>query len=243
MKKIMDVYSRQTADFHPQESRAATMGNRRGKQYEVGNIEDAQGSNQIELFTRTVDGKEYADIWQLFRQAGLPVVPQLWIDEEDKIYMPNLTADGSAFYGKGYADAYAVMPQELDQAFLQLIDRDFARITQQADRLSQQATANGLLLPLDDGFDLHVSADGRRFDLVILDLEYGGTLEDLLERKQRFAQGRAQAALLNFQGKGIDQLDHGERRQLIALINETTKKAALEGMKQAARRVKELYGK
>lgn len=224
--------------FESQQSHSSEFGNRAGKQHEAGWLSGPGVEQAVELFTRSVDADEYADVWKLFDDARLPVSPELWQDESGKIYMPDLTVDGSAFYGKGFVDAYELKNRQLDNVFLQLVENQFDQISAVADRLSQQATRNNVLLPLDDAFDLHVFPDGS-FELNCLDLEYGGTLEDLLTRKPRYAQQRARAPLeLSFQGKNIESLSAVERHELVSLINESSKKSALASIKEAARRIK-----
>lgn len=239
MPQIADVRNpQQRYDFVPQKQATVEFGNRQGKKYESGVIRGPGWEEAAELFTRTVDAEEYADVWKLFDDAGLPVSPELWTDEDGKIYMPNLTADGSAFYGKGFVDAYALKQNKMDNNFLNIIDKKFDEITEVAGRLADHASKQGVLLPLDDAFDLHVFPDGS-YELSILDLEYGGTLEDLLQRKERFSNQRTRGPLeLHFQGKSIEQLNAMEKQQLVAYINESSKKSALTALKEAARRIR-----
>src|SRR5690606_37125388 len=85
--------------FNSDSSQTEILGNRSGKQKERGTFQLGEYSEAVELFTRTVDAEEYADVWNLFIQNGLPVVPELWLDESGKVYMPNLTENGSGLYG------------------------------------------------------------------------------------------------------------------------------------------------
>lgn len=224
------------ATFTPQTVEPEQLGNRAGKHKERGQLDFLNGYSQaVELFTRTVDAAEYAEIWSLFFQAGLPVVGELWQDGDGKIYMPDLTQDGSALYGKAFEQALAELPRTAnDRLFVRIWQAEKARITAQAETLAAAATQAELLLPLDDPFDLQLFANGQ-WQLVILDLEYGGSLTDLLQRKSRYMNQRAQAPLTtSFSGRQLDSLNAAERQALVREINQRSVKTALFTLDSAA---------
>jgi hypothetical protein len=126
-------------------------------------------------------GIDYVKQWELFKEAGLPVVPTLRTKQEDNeyIYVTDLTADGSEIYGKSVfikimepqgLSVYDFNPKYKLSSFLLKISTE--EIKQEAYKIADLATDRSILLPADDPLELVVSPKGK-WKLVILDLEQG----------------------------------------------------------------------
>lgn len=239
MAEIKNMTSLVRGKFSSQAQQVESIGNRSGKSYERGVLEVSGQQYAVEFFTRSVDGEEYADVWNLFNQAGMPVVSELWMDASGKIYLPDLTKDGSGLYGKALEQvAKNSTTKPIDRVFLKVWESQKEKISTMALQLAQFATEQGLLLPLDDPFDLHVSPNGE-WQLMCLDLEYGGTLEDLVNRKSRMTQRSAQFPLSeHFGGRSIEQLSTQERLNLTVMINQKSAKTALSTLGSLANKLK-----
>jgi hypothetical protein len=227
------------AHFDAQGSQTEVLGNRSGKGREWGQLTTAEGySEAVELFTRSIDAEDYADVWNLYIQEGLPVVPELWQDGEGKVYMPNLTQDGSALYGKAFEQAQGEFDRKaMDAVFVRVWKEQKTEIENTARQLADEVSTRGLLLPLDDAFDLQVHPDGS-WNLMILDLEYGGTLDDLLVRKARYTNQRTEAPLkMNFEGKQLSDLNRQEKQRLLSMVNRRSADTALFTLAATAKKI------
>lgn len=153
-------------------------------------IESGSREKQVRLVERKnikTFGPDYASQWQLFRNAGLPVVPTLRKTERGTVMMTDLTADGSEIYGK---DLSSMLLQGLFQfshidknklpkikyvnSFLEIMEgEEFERLKRKVKEYQELANTNGILLPTDDPFELIIHPDGT-WELVIIDLRFGG---------------------------------------------------------------------
>lgn len=123
-------------------------------------------------------GHFYPSTWRAMRQEGLPVVPELWTSSVGTILMPNLRADGSEMYGKGFATMLMVkhlaqfaLGSPRNEAFLELFESESGRtaVAEQAQRYQAQATNTEIALPHDDAFELLLHPDDS-WELTIVDL-------------------------------------------------------------------------
>jgi hypothetical protein len=127
----------------------------------------------------SVDGRAYrgyADNWERFRAAGLPVPPMFLRGQDGRLLIPELKQDGSEVYGTGLArDLYHRRPRErprpaIDAMYLRLTDpRHFDAITLQVRRYARLASEQKLQLPFHDPFQLWVRPDGS-WELTMRDL-------------------------------------------------------------------------
>jgi hypothetical protein len=127
-------------------------------------------------------GMKISDKWKLFKEAGLPVVPTLRRSQKGTLLMTDVTADGSEIYGKNLSkkleqlsvDNKASEETKLADEFLKILSGpELDKIKSQLNAYKEIANSKGICLPLDDPFELVVHPDGR-WQLVILDLKYGG---------------------------------------------------------------------
>ncbi|MCD8485049.1 hypothetical protein LRY65_01605 [Candidatus Woesebacteria bacterium] len=147
------------------------------------------GRHEFTMLAREESAEDFAKNWKLFREAGLPVPPTLRVIEREKngeiekVYVTDLTQDGSDFYGKAkfgkiFQESirrHDVELSELDDIFLRVYEKHKNDIRLQAEDIARKATESGVLLPWDDQFDLLVHRDGT-YEVYILDLVRGGDI-------------------------------------------------------------------
>lgn len=118
---------------------------------------------------------------------GLPVVKDVLISVDRRlgtlIYTPQITADGSALYGKArlhselnnFNGEEKIPPSDLDNFFTALMSMDFvsSAILAQISAYAVLAANNDYYLAEDDPFELHLFPD-HSWDVVSLDLERAG---------------------------------------------------------------------
>ena len=138
------------------------------------------GNRDIPLIERSnpkaADG--YIRAWQLYKDAGLPVIKTLRRTEQGTIVMTDLKADGSELFGKGlliqlrdrqYLDDFK-RNTKLDSVFLNLTDESqLEDIIKMVAELSNIASHSNLLIPRDDPFELLIHPNNN-WELIMLDL-------------------------------------------------------------------------
>ncbi len=109
------------------------------------------------------------DIWHRLSTSGHPVVPTMWLTDNDLVAMTDLTAKGGAFYDKsarGIAVDQGFVDKDLDKVFLDIDERS---ITDAALRAANKATFDRIALSRDDAMSLFVLPDGS-FKIYLLDI-------------------------------------------------------------------------
>lgn len=131
-------------------------------------------SRDISLIQDKYPDDNLPETWQELKTAGIPVVPTLRIHEESgSVFVTDLKADGSEFYGKSKHREFSnkfLRRKKTDDFFLQLTDEEnVAKIRNRAIEISKIASKNGILLTKDDTFDLRITPQGD-FEVFCLDL-------------------------------------------------------------------------
>ncbi len=131
---------------------------------------------EIPLVQKVISHRGRADgfikEWQKLKKAGIPTIPTVRKISPFDVVMTNMTADGSAFFGK--SDLWPSLVRkndnkvrEIDQKFLAI---NLEEVETKATEIAKQATAHNIALPYDDPFDLLVHPDGS-WQLVVLDID------------------------------------------------------------------------
>jgi len=111
--------------------------------------------------------------WKACKDCGIPVVPTLRITDDQTLIATDMKADGSEIYGKAMSMYFSEFRKntltDVDYIFILIYQSEIAKIIDQAHRLAYLTAQNGILLPIDDGFELIVRTDGS-WELIILDL-------------------------------------------------------------------------
>lgn len=122
--------------------------------------------------------------WRVFKEAGLPVVPTIRKTKEGKLFVTDLTVDGSEIYGKNVrAKLQYVLefPDDVDskeflseirriKVFLQILQgEEFEKLIAQVQKYQDLANEKNIGLPTDDAFELILHPDGS-WELITLDL-------------------------------------------------------------------------
>ena len=149
----------------------------------------------------------YFKIWHAFRDAGIPVLNNLWVTDkyfgkqyrvwgETIVVQPDITADGSKLYGKAFLQQLqkGTLQQDgldnVDLHFLRIIREQKKRIVNHLQNYIFLATKNKIMLPQDETFELHVNPNGN-WSLLLLDFDaadISGTqsLTEIHEHNQHF---------------------------------------------------------
>lgn len=157
------------------------------KKYEIeGKLETTNRTRNISLVERTFfnpnEMKEWIDNWRMLKDAGLPVPSTLRVTDEKTVLMGNMRSHGEETYGKGFAcelmdnirdhesKGIPLIPiKEVDRKFLETYSTQKSEFLAEVQRLEMMATAQNIVLPYDDAFELLVRPDGT-WQLAILDL-------------------------------------------------------------------------
>ncbi|HSW99294.1 MAG TPA: hypothetical protein VLF71_05680 [Candidatus Saccharimonadales bacterium] len=159
-------------------------------------------AHQDDLTTPEQACQEYIAAWKAMRDAGLPVVPEVFVTSRSTLLVTDVKADGSELYGKGLrraAESYhpeeeRVRPRpELDATFIGITSPEaMPAVVARVDELCARAQAHGIELPVDDPFEMVVRPDGS-WDLITLDVRLGNvhdlTTMDDAERRHLQANG------------------------------------------------------
>ena len=131
--------------------------------------------NGLYCFQNDVSYAEaYYQSWQILRRAGLPTLPVMRVIDEERVIMPDMTADGSMFFGKGKKNI-VVDGREPYLAELVFMSLDLEKLLERAAWVEGTAWEKGIVLPFDDPLDLLVHPDGS-WEVMVVDLGW-------LERK------------------------------------------------------------
>ncbi len=124
-------------------------------------------------------GKKISEKWKIFKEAGLPVVPTMRKTEDGRIFVTDVTADGSEVYGKYFWHELMVESQEIIEGakrmedFLKILEgAEFERLRGEVEKYKNLANQHNLYLPADDPFELVVYPDGT-WKIMMLDLQKG----------------------------------------------------------------------
>lgn len=120
--------------------------------------------------------QRFEEIWTVARQAGLPV-PDLYILSDEVIAFPDLSSDGSVFFGKAAAGQRRDLlhqaanhdRQTSSEVSMLPPDFDFNSVKQAADEIVRKATTAQIRLPRDGALELLIRPD-QTWELVILEL-------------------------------------------------------------------------
>ncbi|HEV7454485.1 MAG TPA: hypothetical protein VGO07_04460 [Candidatus Saccharimonadales bacterium] len=122
----------------------------------------------------------YIHSWQVCNEAGIPVVPEVMVSDDDTLLVTDVKAGGSEVYGKGMARALSSYDHaqerhrphaDIDALFMQITaPENVGAIRAEAERISQLAINAGMELPADDPYELIVHPDGT-WQLMTLDLD------------------------------------------------------------------------
>lgn len=153
--------------------------------------------------------KRYFDVWLALKEAGLPVIDTLWISDlpfgdqarrsYDDAYVttvePDLTVDGSRFYGKSFVwkyfhytkhflhTGYDFSKEQIvenydfhdgDLLLLSILGKDKEKIKLEMLEYSRRASEKRIVLPSDEKFELRVFPSGK-WGIYLLDFEYSLT--------------------------------------------------------------------
>lgn len=148
----------------------------------------------VERDNRQRNGLYYSEQWKIAKEAGLPVVPTLRKAKNGKVLMTDLTADGSEIFGKAMefklnGELDPNFYPRLSVKFLKVMENDQEGIVKKVKDYVDLASTKGIILPVDDPFELILHPDGT-WDLVIIDLERLGKAdpdENLLEENEKNA--------------------------------------------------------
>lgn len=148
-------------------------------------IEKGSKKRKINLFERKNEewqGATYVDKWKMFKDAGFPVVPTLRQTEDGRLFMTDITADGSEIYGKGIMKALEdaldsaknpkqKIPEQIKhiELFMKVIEEKFDEIKTKVEEYRKRANEKKLCLPVDDPFEFILHPDGT-WELMMLDL-------------------------------------------------------------------------
>jgi hypothetical protein len=142
----------------------------------LGALEHRGRKKTVKLVKRFDNSGEYKKSWNVFRQAGIPIVPSLRVSKNnpDEIYLTDLTANGSEIYGKSVyfkilngKNHESFNPSfKLAKAFSKI---PYESIEQEVERVVKIANQNNIFLPWDDAFELVIKPDGK-WNLVVIDL-------------------------------------------------------------------------
>jgi len=185
-----------------------------------------EDGNEFSFFERSSHEKpeerresnhHYITTWLVCRVAGIPVVPEVFISDNDTLLVTDVKADGSEAYGKGMAQALTGYLHErhrphtnIDRLFIEATaPSNIDTIKAEAERYSQLATRAQMELPDDDPFELIIHPNGT-WELMILDLDRAmhvdsdhldGILGDRMVRKNREAVDFFMFQLSKIRGK------------------------------------------
>ncbi len=114
----------------------------------------------------------YCEYWERLRKAAIPTIPTVRKISENEVLMTDLTKDGSSFYGK---DSVFGCFNRFKKNEINILDRYFLAIQtsvleNEIRGISRKADENGIVLPIDDPFDLLVHPGGS-WEVLVLDLE------------------------------------------------------------------------
>lgn len=209
---------------------------------EKSRIRLALGNREYSFISRNTFVKRIMRNWRLFHDAEIPVVSTLRLDEEnDILYTPDLTSDGSVFFGKGMLNLLEIhsydqstrtlhfrhfTPQlrksHLDTRFCELWgdEKQKSTILDIARSIAKKASKVSLLLPDDDPFDLLIHPDGT-YQLLVIDVALGGLLSEYEE--VAFAPSQTIANVLGIESYQVT-LDHihnlsPEGKEQVVLLN------------------------
>lgn len=146
------------------------------------------------LLERADIGK-YPVVWSVLSEAGLPVVPDLYVGPDNTLLATDLKADGSEFYGKSYSMSVEFRHEherprpEIDPIFMDLIERKAPEIEEQVQDYARKAAEAGVLLAYDDPVDMLVRPDGS-FQVMALDLTRA-EVDEVYSLEERMARNRS----------------------------------------------------
>lgn len=119
--------------------------------------------------------EKYIGKWRLLKEVGIPTVPSMRLVDEETVAMGDMTRDGSQFFGKAkYIEALeggdlTKRPiSKIEKLFLDINPRNIKR---EIARVQKLAWEKGIILPLDDPYDLIVHPDGT-WQVLVLDLSW-----------------------------------------------------------------------
>ena len=137
---------------------------------------ESRGRRSIDMVRKEVSVAGGADkyywAWKKLKDAGVPTVPTVRKINDNEVIMTDMTADGSAFFGKAdvsesFVRKNASKLRNLDKMFL---DIDLDEVKAKARVIASEASLRGVNLPYDDPMDLLVHPDGS-WEIIVLDID------------------------------------------------------------------------
>ncbi len=177
---------------HPQRKRSTLINVLSEQELKLGNEKKFLVRAQLEregrlrdicLVRRSVAKRnKYVYVWNKMKEIGIPTFPTLRIDRSNDrdIYITYLKHDDSELYGKAKRAALlkgTFCVHNLDELFLYMIDNSIQEIEERAKKIADLASENGVLLPIDDAFELIVRKDGS-WEIISIDLDSANCFEE-----------------------------------------------------------------
>ncbi|HEU4914454.1 MAG TPA: hypothetical protein VFT16_03575 [Candidatus Saccharimonadales bacterium] len=171
-------------------------------------IEGQVAGRPVSLIARKYE-QRYVEAWKAYREAGLPVVPTLRVDPvRDRLIMTDLKADGGELYGKNLSlTLNDELPRDrppnpaVDEHFLRLMSgEDRGKVVDRVLDIGEQATAQRIVLPIDDPLELKVSPDGR-WEVLSVDLALGYRWKAPTPEDEEFIGSANYTRVRNFLGR------------------------------------------
>lgn len=169
----------------------------------------------IERENQKIFKRTYADKWKMFKKAGFPVVPTLRETEDGRLFLTDVTGDGSELYGKalvldledlsanpsGFKSQEVLAKMKNIESFLKILTgREFYKIKSKVEKYRKLANEKHLCLPADDPFELILHPDGT-WNLIMLDLNavLSQQSDDFIKLSNDLATTRFIADLINIE--------------------------------------------
>lgn len=166
--------------------------------YRIDGVVGEKDELKIKLIERNFGNKtDYIlKSWEKCKKNNIPVVPFMKVTNKGTVVMPDLSADGSRFYGKGMY--YHILGgdgewkdyfDDMDKNFVALMSNDSEKqkIKSEALKIAKRASSAGIILAKDDPFDLKIDTEGC-WKLICLDLEHTLVDSEGKPTKERLSQ-------------------------------------------------------